>query len=68
MNIRALVRRISARVRARVLRGRHGRRARSGLQAWEAFDEMAFDNMVEKISQEAEEDAEDLAEALRNLN
>lgn len=68
MDIRALVKRIRARIRGRLSHGRHGPGPRSGLQAWEAFDKASFDDMVDEISYKAEEDAEQLTEALRNLN
>jgi hypothetical protein len=73
MNIRALVKRIragiGAGIRARVSRGRPGRRwSRSGLEPWEAFDKASLEKLLEDIDEQAGEDASELSEALRNLN
>jgi hypothetical protein len=72
MDIRALVKRIRAGIRAgipaRVRGGGYPRRSSYGLGAWEAFDKESFDDMMDEISERAEQDAEELSDALRNRN
>ena len=71
MNIRALVKRIRAGIRAGIparIRGRHGPWARSGLEPWEAFDKGALQKLLEDIDEQAGQDADELADALRNRN
>ena len=59
---------VLGRIRAKIRRKMHRNAAMPRLESWEEFDLNGLGELLEELSREAQEDAEQLSEALRNRN